>query len=38
MWHVGEREEVLTGFWWGEMKEGDDLVDLSAEGCYKDHK
>jgi hypothetical protein len=20
MWHVGETGEVLTGFWWGNLK------------------
>jgi hypothetical protein len=33
MWYVREREEVLTGFWWENLKEGDDLIDLRVEGC-----
>jgi len=35
MRHVREREEVLAGFWWGNLNEGDDddLVDLNVDGC-----
>jgi len=23
MWYVPERKEMRTGFWWGNLKEGD---------------
>jgi hypothetical protein len=25
MWHVWRRVEVRTGFWWGDLREGDHL-------------
>ena len=28
----GEREEVYTGFWWGNLKERDHLEDPSVGG------
>ena len=28
MWHVWGRGEVGTGFWWGDLREGDHLEDL----------
>ena len=28
MWLHGGRGEVHTGFWWGSLKEGDDLEAL----------
>jgi hypothetical protein len=28
LWHIGGREEVYTGFWWGNLKESDPLKDL----------
>jgi hypothetical protein len=27
-----EREEVHTGFWWGNLRESDPLEDLGADG------
>jgi hypothetical protein len=27
MWHVWGRGEVLRGFWWGDLREGDHLED-----------
>jgi len=32
MWHIGEREEVHTGFGWGYLKERDYLEDLGVDG------
>jgi hypothetical protein len=29
--HVGERE-VHTGFWWGDLREGDHLIDPGIDG------
>ena len=31
MWHVWERGEVHTGFWWGNLRERDHLVDLGVD-------
>jgi hypothetical protein len=28
MWHVCARGEAYTGFWWGNMRESDNLEDL----------
>jgi hypothetical protein len=32
MWHVRRRGEMHTGFWWGNLKEGDHLEDLGVDG------
>jgi len=31
MWHVGRRGEVHTGFWWGNLRERDQLEDKGLE-------
>jgi hypothetical protein len=30
MWHVWGRREMYAGFWWGNLKERDYLVDSSC--------
>jgi len=32
MWNVWGREEVPTGFWWGDLKEVDQFEDLGVDG------
>jgi hypothetical protein len=31
-WHVRGRGEVHTGFWWGDLREGDNLGDPGIDG------
>jgi hypothetical protein len=32
MWHVWERGEMHTGFWWGNMRERNHLEGLGIDG------
>jgi hypothetical protein len=32
MWHLRRTGEVHTGFWWGDLREGDHLEDLGVGG------
>jgi hypothetical protein len=32
MWHVWVREEMLTGFWWGNPRERHHFEDLGVDG------
>jgi len=32
MYHLWERGELHTGFWWGTLKERDHLEDLGLDG------
>jgi hypothetical protein len=31
MWHIWGRGELHTGFWWGNLKERDNLEDLGVD-------
>jgi len=35
MWHVRERGNVCTGFWWGDRMHSDNLEDLGIDGKIK---
>jgi len=32
MWHIWGKREVYTGFWWGNLREGDHLEDTGIDG------
>jgi hypothetical protein len=32
MWHVQERGELYTGFWWGNLRERENLEDVDIWG------
>ena len=32
MWHAWETGEAYAGFWWGDLRERDQLEDLSVDG------
>jgi hypothetical protein len=32
MWHVWGKRKVHTGFWWGDLTEGDHLEDPGVDG------
>ena len=32
MWHLWERIEIHTGFWWGNLKERAHLADIGVDG------
>jgi len=35
MWHVGWGEEVHPAFWWGKLRERDNLEDIGLDGKIK---
>jgi hypothetical protein len=30
--HLWDTEELLTGFWWRDLREGDNLEDIGVDG------
>jgi hypothetical protein len=32
MWQVWEKREILTEFWWGDLKERNNLENISIDG------
>jgi hypothetical protein len=38
MWHVWERRERFTRFWWERQKERDNLEDQDVDGMRMDHR
>jgi hypothetical protein len=32
MWYIWETGEMLTGFWWGNLSEGDHSEDRGVDG------
>jgi hypothetical protein len=32
MWHYGKQVDLRTGFWWGGLREGENLRDLGVDG------
>jgi hypothetical protein len=35
MWHVWEKGEGCTGFWWGNLRERDRWGDLGVDGSIR---
>ena len=35
VWNVWTKREMLSGFWWGNLKGRDRLEDLGADGLIK---
>jgi len=32
MWHEWGKGEVVTAFWWGDLRDKDDFEDLGVDG------